>query len=1087
MKIKEFNDMKAYLVKPNRLFTSRPRNTIGGGAIEGEDLGSRTGFNEPYAVQKISKQGGKPFERVYLNKPGKKTVYNVDEEALKNEWRKTLTKKDPVPWKNFLEKKFPKGAEAIRKRIETKKNFFPAKEFSVVGDKKRQDRLAEIEKLKEVHQNSDKFLYDAKSISKKLGINLTRKDNSDELKLIDTFDSREDKIRNAFDKITSGNMKLYKPKKTAVSNKNQNIIINMISDIVSNPELSARYSTEGRVINKALENHKPYLDMKDDFDYFAQNEASNFTGKNFQEGFEYAKYKRGGLDIINTSNYSKVYALPEQNILNFAIRNSYLNFKNKGDAAVKLFFLNKDGTKGNPVDFNNLPKDRKSMTKILDANKIGFEYEGQFFNKKNLRTEGFKSGLFDEVYDMSKKGSIQVPNPNNTNSNISLKQLLKDTGDKLTIAHNDAKGGVAGRPFNDLRLESGKFNISLFQAYDKVKNPEARKMIINKLQGTFGHLKGDEYEQAFIKDKSELAKKLFKNPTAAVEPTYYRAAGQEVLQDLGKDFFSKSKPFQTEIARVAGISLEDYAANKNKFRQYLNTQFCNYKSEGGRIGFADGPKCTPNTVVEGMKKSIEQGDSAKVMKALKVGKNILGKFIAPVDVAIETAFALPHLLEGDLEGAKQATTFGLFGYGKDLQEQVGERFGTNSPAYGSLEKQKAIDLQVEGMFDMDKSLERGTKAGVFSKDEKGNYIKKSDLTVSEMDSFKIANSIFEGGTKKIQEARNLFKTSLPKIQGLEKEGIAKSQLGVFSDEIAKTNTLFNISKPSDPESVEGFVETMGGETTFPLRSKIKESELIQENLNRLKELRIADLPLNIAEKVPTYEKSLMPSDEELELRLRQNLGIADPKVEKQYREMGFPQLVPFLGYANGGRINFADGGRLSFAEGPEDPSKRKFLKKTAIGGGILGGITTGLVNIMDLFKGGAKEGIVAAKAAESEAQKIFFDLVSAVRNKGVLKQLDEASETSRGVTAYEYKGVKVAENETGISVEFTTDQGAPAVVEYKKPTYDVDPDTGTSFKVAGEFEEGQQIGKYDYDGNVDLDFEGEIMDDIENVKKVIDD
>jgi hypothetical protein len=51
MKIKEYNDMKAYLLKPNRLFTSKPQDTIGGGAIQGEDLGSRTGFGSPEAIE----------------------------------------------------------------------------------------------------------------------------------------------------------------------------------------------------------------------------------------------------------------------------------------------------------------------------------------------------------------------------------------------------------------------------------------------------------------------------------------------------------------------------------------------------------------------------------------------------------------------------------------------------------------------------------------------------------------------------------------------------------------------------------------------------------------------------------------------------------------------------------------------------------------------------------------------------------------------------------------------------------------------------------------------------------------------------
>ena len=38
--------MKAYLLKPKRLFTSK-QDTIGGGIIQGEDLGSRVGFNTP--------------------------------------------------------------------------------------------------------------------------------------------------------------------------------------------------------------------------------------------------------------------------------------------------------------------------------------------------------------------------------------------------------------------------------------------------------------------------------------------------------------------------------------------------------------------------------------------------------------------------------------------------------------------------------------------------------------------------------------------------------------------------------------------------------------------------------------------------------------------------------------------------------------------------------------------------------------------------------------------------------------------------------------------------------------------------------
>jgi hypothetical protein len=60
-----------------------------------------------------------------------------------------------------------------------------------------------------------------------------------------------------------------------------------------------------------------------------------------------------------------------------------------------------------------------------------------------------------------------------------------------------------------------------------------------------------------------------------------------------------------------------------------------------------------------------------------------------------------------------------------------------------------------------------------------------------------------------------------------------------------------------------------------------------------------------------------------------------------------------------------------------------------IAGGIAGGLMTGLINVMDLFKGGAKKGVAATKAAESEAQKVFFDLVMQLKTKGIMNKLDD--------------------------------------------------------------------------------------------------
>src|SRR5210317_1609050 len=52
MKIGEYEQMMAYLKKPKRLFTSKPQDTIGGGNIQGDDLGSRIGLAGPELVQR---------------------------------------------------------------------------------------------------------------------------------------------------------------------------------------------------------------------------------------------------------------------------------------------------------------------------------------------------------------------------------------------------------------------------------------------------------------------------------------------------------------------------------------------------------------------------------------------------------------------------------------------------------------------------------------------------------------------------------------------------------------------------------------------------------------------------------------------------------------------------------------------------------------------------------------------------------------------------------------------------------------------------------------------------------------------------
>ena len=81
MKIKQFNEMKAYLLKPNRLFTSK-QNKIGGGVIQGKDLGTREGFFEP---KKVDSPKGEysvrfPYKKDYGNPKFRGTQFGTEEE-----------------------------------------------------------------------------------------------------------------------------------------------------------------------------------------------------------------------------------------------------------------------------------------------------------------------------------------------------------------------------------------------------------------------------------------------------------------------------------------------------------------------------------------------------------------------------------------------------------------------------------------------------------------------------------------------------------------------------------------------------------------------------------------------------------------------------------------------------------------------------------------------------------------------------------------------------------------------------------------------------------------------------------------------
>ena len=553
------------------------------------------------------------------SRPGYSGKNLTGDKKLIKEWEKTLTdavkKKDmtkTVGFKTFLDNKFKDKTkvDTIRNRILNQLNYKAKNKYSEI-----QENFAKS--LINDHNNADKILYNRGEIFRITKIDDASALGQNLLKIMgDPKTGMEDintKINKAFNKIVNGEVVLKKPKNITSVLKNYSLIPQMIGDI------SGVRNVEN--IKNALQFNPNFKDKNfvQVFNYLNKSGlAKDFIGSNFDEVFEYAKFRQGGLDVKGLLSYTTRYQNPESNILNFAVRHANRHFRDgtSEESLVKFFKKRADGTKGAPINFENLPRDRDG-NRILNLNEVGFEYENKFFHKENLKTKGFQSGLFQEIYDLSGKNRLKVPDPNNPSKKITLQQLLKITGDKLTIGHDEAFGGVKGKPFNGLQLQGGKLNTALFNAYDKIQNKQLRKLILNELQLVVP--KGINYETAFINKSIEDAKNIVNNTS----DTLYRQAGKNVITNLGQDFLKKSKPFQKETMRVAGLK------SGEELKKLLEELCPKGKASGGRIGFksagavlGSGANCGRNHMSNLLKNGTGSTEERNLIRqVMKVGFN----------------------------------------------------------------------------------------------------------------------------------------------------------------------------------------------------------------------------------------------------------------------------------------------------------------------------------------------------------------------------------------------------------------------------------------------------------------------------------
>ena len=149
----------------------------------------------------------------------------------------------------------------------------------------------------------------------------------------------------------------------------------------------------------------------------------------------------------------------------------------------------------------------------------------------------------------------------------------------------------------------------------------------------------------------------------------------------------------TEANLLKNIQALGFTGEEKMFKQAgFNFDHCKLKAVGGSYN-----TCVRDTIEAEQKKALNNDPKAKT-KFNKLGKfaSKAGWVVGWVDIPIELAFALPHMLRGDVNAAKRATTLGLAGWGSDKELDIARK---KSPmAYRSLKRKRDMDNYIDSWF-----------------------------------------------------------------------------------------------------------------------------------------------------------------------------------------------------------------------------------------------------------------------------------------------------------------------------------------------------------------------------------------------------
>ena len=238
------------------------------------------------------------------------------------------------------------------------------------------------------------------------------------------------------------------------------------------------------------------------------------------------------------------------------------------------------------------------------------------------------------------------------------------------------------------------------QLLDSLMETEGRWLISSAIEKHHQHGVGRKpgLIQLITRDKNQFAKLIegrvdSGKMTTKTAHELLKPMGVQIVRDgkkIGAPDISPEKQikdWKKWVSRQAKTNPEQFLKLAG-----FNFSHCKLKENGGSYN-----TCVRDTIEAEQKKALNNDAKAKA-KFGKMGKLArgAGMFFGWVDIPIELAFALPHMLRGDVNAAKRATTLGLVGYGSDKELDIAKR---KSPmAYRSMKRKRDVDNYINNWF-----------------------------------------------------------------------------------------------------------------------------------------------------------------------------------------------------------------------------------------------------------------------------------------------------------------------------------------------------------------------------------------------------